>query len=297
MRQRVAWGALAGAVAGVAMLVCALGLAGLGQSACLAPFLALAAPALSPASVSGVRSLGPLTPGVSLHEVLAGVLGVLASLSLTHARRPVVAAVGLVGGSLGMGLADAALLAWRAPAMPLMVASPQALLYLAFGLVLALGLLGFGPRAAPLRLSLAEVTGRSRGTAPPPHAAPPAHHTLEVVVAPHCFGCARAHALAAEAGARFPALEVRVLDLDRPGVQAPPGIVAIPTYLLDGRVLFTGNPAPQALWAALAATRGQGGSAMEVRPSLQPGERRVDRAARTDRASGGATSRQGRTGS
>jgi len=35
---------------------------------------------------------------------------------------------------------------------------------------------------------------------------------------------------------------------------------------------------------------------MEVRPSLQPGERRVDRAARTDRASGGATSRQGRTG-
>ena len=36
---------------------------------------------------------------------------------------------------------------------------------------------------------------------------------------------------------------------------------------------------------------------MEVRPSLQPGERRVDRAAaRTDRASGGATSQQGRTG-
>jgi hypothetical protein len=40
---------------------------------------------------------------------------------------------------------------------------------------------------------------------------------------------------------------VRVVDLAQPAVVAPPGIVAVPAYVLIGRVMFTGNPTPDAL--------------------------------------------------
>jgi Thioredoxin domain len=70
---------------------------------------------------------------------------------------------------------------------------------------------------------------------------------LEVVVVPHCLSCARARSLAATIAMRYPTLDVRVVDLAQPDVVAPPGIVAVPAYVLNGRVMFTGNPTPDAL--------------------------------------------------
>ena len=55
------------------------------------------------------------------------------------------------------------------------------------------------------------------------------------------------------------ALDVRIVDLDMPDAQAPAGIVAIPAYVLDGRLLFTGNPTPWALFAALGQDTEIGG--------------------------------------
>jgi hypothetical protein len=76
---------------------------------------------------------------------------------------------------------------------------------------------------------------------------------LQVLIAPHCLGCARATKLAEEAQQRFPGLSVQVVDLDRSRAPLPLGVVAIPAYVLDGRLLFTGNPTGAALARVLAA--------------------------------------------
>lgn len=64
---------------------------------------------------------------------------------------------------------------------------------------------------------------------------------LEIVIAEECPGCAEARAIAREMQARFPALAVDLIELDgtRP---VPSGVVATPTYLLNGRVISLGNP-------------------------------------------------------
>ncbi len=74
---------------------------------------------------------------------------------------------------------------------------------------------------------------------------------LEVYVARHCRGCGEAQRLAREAATRFPTVEVRVVDLDD-GTRPPEAVVAVPTYLLDGRVAWLGNPAPEELFARLS---------------------------------------------
>lgn len=69
---------------------------------------------------------------------------------------------------------------------------------------------------------------------------------LEVVVAPGCFGCDEARAIAAHLEGLLPWLDVQVIELDgtRP---APPPVFATPTYLLDGEVIALGNPRPEML--------------------------------------------------
>ena len=86
---------------------------------------------------------------------------------------------------------------------------------------------------------------------------------LDVYVARDCFGCAEARRLAGEAAARYAHVVVRVVDLAaRPPAPAgapavaepadvPVDVVAVPTYVLDGRVIALGNPAPEHLFARL----------------------------------------------
>lgn len=64
---------------------------------------------------------------------------------------------------------------------------------------------------------------------------------LEIVVAADCHGCREARALAHDLRDRLPALDVDLIELDG-GRPAPLGVVATPTYLLDGRVISLGNP-------------------------------------------------------
>ena len=74
---------------------------------------------------------------------------------------------------------------------------------------------------------------------------------LDVYVSRHCPNCAEARRLAAEAATRFPGVAVRVIDLDRTPTPTPEGVVAVPTYVLDGRVVALGNPDPEELFARL----------------------------------------------
>jgi hypothetical protein len=261
MRQRLWWGALAGTTAGLSMLACAVGFAGLGQAGCLRPILALALPSpsgMSPYPSAGLLALGP---GVLLHEVVAVTLGILVAWTVAPLMRRLAMLVALVGGAASMVALDAAVLAARAPAHLLMLDSPQSLEYLVFGLVLAICTVTGETAGALVRRGVATApSGRERSAAPVSRAAPSgvgqAAHVhplavLEIVITPHCFGCARARTLATTIAAHDPALDVRVVDLSEPGAQAPPGLVAVPSYILNGRILFIGNPTQAALAAAL----------------------------------------------
>ena len=70
-------------------------------------------------------------------------------------------------------------------------------------------------------------------------------------VSSECLNCDEAVRLAEEAAARFPGVVVRLIDLDRNGSPPPDPVVAVPTYVLNGRVISLGNPYPEELFARL----------------------------------------------
>jgi alkyl hydroperoxide reductase subunit AhpF len=75
---------------------------------------------------------------------------------------------------------------------------------------------------------------------------------LEVYVSSECFNCGEAVRLAREAAVRYPNIVIRVIDLDQLDGKPPPDpVVAVPTYLLNGRVISLGNPYPEELFARL----------------------------------------------
>jgi hypothetical protein len=74
---------------------------------------------------------------------------------------------------------------------------------------------------------------------------------LDVYVSRGCLNCDESVRLAEEAAARYPGVVVRVIDLDTDRNPPPDPIVAVPTYVLDGRVVSLGNPYPERLFAQL----------------------------------------------
>jgi hypothetical protein len=74
---------------------------------------------------------------------------------------------------------------------------------------------------------------------------------LDVYVSSHCPNCAEARRLAAQAAARYPAVSVRLIDLDVTEANVPEYVVAAPTYVLNGRVISLGNPYRYELFAYL----------------------------------------------
>lgn len=247
MRQHRWWGCAAGGVSGLTMLACALVLAAHGEHACLQPFVSLALQ--GPAGASADADLTTLAPGVLFHEAVAAILGLLGVRVLSAWCLPHAVPLLIAGGGLSLEVVDRAVLAWRVPEMPVMLTGAQALPYLAFGVVLAATV----PRSYAARSRSAG--GRSRppvaASSPLPSGAVLDRRTLRVLIAPHCFGCERAQQLAAAAQARFPGLVVLVVDLEQFAATLPPGVVAVPAYILDGRLLFTGNPTAEALYRAL----------------------------------------------
>ena len=65
---------------------------------------------------------------------------------------------------------------------------------------------------------------------------------LSIYILEHCIGCDEAQRLAATMAARFAGLLVRVVDLEREPDARPEALVAVPTYVLDGKVIALGNP-------------------------------------------------------
>ena len=63
---------------------------------------------------------------------------------------------------------------------------------------------------------------------------------LQVYVKDDCWTCAESRRIVAEIAPQFPQLFVELLDMETSN--KPQDIFAVPTYVLDGRVISLGNP-------------------------------------------------------
>jgi hypothetical protein len=74
---------------------------------------------------------------------------------------------------------------------------------------------------------------------------------LAVYVDRDCPGCARAREIAADIRARARSVVVRIVELaDTPDL--PESVVAVPAYVLDGRLISLGNPRKSEILAVLS---------------------------------------------
>jgi hypothetical protein len=69
---------------------------------------------------------------------------------------------------------------------------------------------------------------------------------LQIFIEAGCYGCLRAQEIAAEMVRRFPALSIKLVDIGEED-DVPESVFAVPTYQLDGKTVFLGNPAVEEL--------------------------------------------------
>lgn len=78
---------------------------------------------------------------------------------------------------------------------------------------------------------------------------------LAIYVTDDCRSCDESRRIAAKVREAFPGIEVALIDVN--SGTAPAEVFAAPTYLLDGQVIFLGNPRRQDLWQRLTMRRHQ----------------------------------------
>ncbi len=57
----------------------------------------------------------------------------------------------------------------------------------------------------------------------------------------------------AEIARQFPQLITEIINLDEPGAEKPEEVFAVPTYVLDGKVVSLGNPYREQMSAKIKA--------------------------------------------
>ena len=65
-------------------------------------------------------------------------------------------------------------------------------------------------------------------------------HVLTVFISDHCPSCADAKEIASQVRERYPAIDVETFNVDRRRPRTE--VFAVPTYMLDDRIVFLGNP-------------------------------------------------------
>jgi len=63
---------------------------------------------------------------------------------------------------------------------------------------------------------------------------------LQVYINEDCWTCDESRRIVAEIAPQFPEISVELLDLS--SIEYPEHIFAVPTFVLDGRVISLGNP-------------------------------------------------------
>jgi len=76
-------------------------------------------------------------------------------------------------------------------------------------------------------------------------------HTLTVYISDDCWSCEETNRILDEIAPRFPALAVELVNTQQEPM--PEGVFAVPTYLLDGKIISLGNPSRTLLAQKIAA--------------------------------------------
>lgn len=76
---------------------------------------------------------------------------------------------------------------------------------------------------------------------------------LDIYVETDCANCDVAYDIADMVQLQVPSVQVSIIDLAVPGTVSPAEVFAVPTYLLNGRILSLGNPDGRQLVADLKA--------------------------------------------
>lgn len=74
---------------------------------------------------------------------------------------------------------------------------------------------------------------------------------LDIYISDGCWACQEANHLAEAVSLRVPGATVELRDIN--ASPRPEKVFATPTYVLDGRIIFLGNPSLEELLAALVA--------------------------------------------
>lgn len=78
---------------------------------------------------------------------------------------------------------------------------------------------------------------------------------LYVYVSETCWACEEARKIVTTMKSQFPAATIELRDLE--DEQRPKQVFATPTYVLDGRTIFLGNPTREELAQKLSAVDGE----------------------------------------
>ncbi len=93
---------------------------------------------------------------------------------------------------------------------------------------------------------------------------------LEVFVSAHCWQCPEARNLAEEMEEKFLPLDVHVIDLDQPSAIKPTVVFAVPTFLLNGKVVSLGTPSREELRLQIESALNEKGVLNEPRQGRLP---------------------------
>jgi hypothetical protein len=73
---------------------------------------------------------------------------------------------------------------------------------------------------------------------------------LDVYVAEECWACEETRRIVADVAPQFPEVAIKLRDINNGNV--PSRVFATPTYVLDDRVIYMGNPTREELKEKLA---------------------------------------------
>ncbi|MGB3716223.1 MAG: thioredoxin family protein [Candidatus Promineifilaceae bacterium] len=76
---------------------------------------------------------------------------------------------------------------------------------------------------------------------------------LDVYIEDTCWACSESRRIVADIAHRVPDVDIELRNLD--DARRPSAVFATPTYVLDGRVIYMGNPTREELIEKLVSLR------------------------------------------
>ena len=76
---------------------------------------------------------------------------------------------------------------------------------------------------------------------------------LQVYISTDCWTCEESERIAADVAAQFPDVHVQLVDIH--AGEMPECVFAVPTYLINGRIVSLGNPTREALYQKLISVQ------------------------------------------